>query len=397
MSKLNEIIVSQLPTQSEVLPCTAYLIDNGDGTHDRYVSDDDGNLSKLEGGIKTIQPGANITIDNTDPKNPIINTTYKSEDTLDDVAKRGSNSTVPISAGLNVAKLFTDPVSSNMGYGNINGAVTGVWNTYFGLNALANITTGYSNIALGGASLQSNTTGRENQAFGSNALNSNTTGNYNNAFGSQAGRYMVSSYNDAFGWSAMKGVSGGASTGSNNVAFGRSTLYAITTGSNNVAIGSKAGYSITTGSNNIIIGQEQFGTSTDNFQLNIGGILKGNMVNTVGVKTLIVDAKLQLTPSHMPSATTDETKKVVWNPTTGVFAVKDDTTSSTISANKQRFTGDTISAKTLTQTPKANSVSVILNGIELDEQGGDYTVSGTTVTLANEPLTTDVIVIKYLY
>lgn len=46
MSKLNEIIVSQLPTQSEVLPCTAYLLDNGDGTHDRYVSDEDRNLSK---------------------------------------------------------------------------------------------------------------------------------------------------------------------------------------------------------------------------------------------------------------------------------------------------------------------------------------------------------------
>ena len=46
MSKLNEIIVLQLPTQLEVLPCTAYLLDNRDGTHDRYVSDEDGNLSK---------------------------------------------------------------------------------------------------------------------------------------------------------------------------------------------------------------------------------------------------------------------------------------------------------------------------------------------------------------
>ena len=122
-----------------------------------------------------------------------------SEDTLDDVAKRGSNSTVPISAGLNTAKLFTHPVSANMGYGNINSAVTGVWNTYFGLNALQNVTTGYSNIAFGGASLQSTTTGKENQAFGSNALASNTTGSFNNGFGSQAGRYMVSSYNDSFG------------------------------------------------------------------------------------------------------------------------------------------------------------------------------------------------------
>ena len=72
MSKLNEIIVSQLPIQSEVKSCTAYLLDNGDGTHDRYVSDEDGNLSKLEGGIKSIQAGTNISIDNTDPKNPII-------------------------------------------------------------------------------------------------------------------------------------------------------------------------------------------------------------------------------------------------------------------------------------------------------------------------------------
>ena len=75
MSKLNEIIVSQLPIQSEVKPCTAYLLDNSDGTHDRYVSDEDGNLSKLEGGIKSIQAGTNITIDNTDPKNPIISST----------------------------------------------------------------------------------------------------------------------------------------------------------------------------------------------------------------------------------------------------------------------------------------------------------------------------------
>lgn len=70
---------------------------------------------------------------------------------------------------------------------------------------------------------------------------------------------------------------------------------------------------------------------------------------------------------------------------------------SSIQSNKQRFTGETIATKTLTQTPKTNSVDVILNGVVLDEQGGDYTVSGTTVTLTTAPLTTDVIVIKYLY
>ena len=67
MSKINEIIVLQIPDIGD--PRTAYLLDNGDGTHDRYVSDEDGNLSKQAGGIKTIQAGENITIDNTDPKN----------------------------------------------------------------------------------------------------------------------------------------------------------------------------------------------------------------------------------------------------------------------------------------------------------------------------------------
>ena len=70
MSKLNEIIVLQIPDKGD--PCTAYLLDNGDGTHDRYVSDENGNISKQESGIKTVQPGVNIIIDNTDPKNPII-------------------------------------------------------------------------------------------------------------------------------------------------------------------------------------------------------------------------------------------------------------------------------------------------------------------------------------
>ena len=48
MSKINEIIVLQIP--DKVDPCTAYLLDNGDGTHDRYVSDENGNISKQAGG-----------------------------------------------------------------------------------------------------------------------------------------------------------------------------------------------------------------------------------------------------------------------------------------------------------------------------------------------------------
>ena len=66
MSKLNEIIVSQLPTQSKVKPCTAYLLDNSDGTHDRYVSDEDGNISiQLGGGIIEVTYAELVNLKNT--------------------------------------------------------------------------------------------------------------------------------------------------------------------------------------------------------------------------------------------------------------------------------------------------------------------------------------------
>ena len=184
MSKLNEIIVSQLPTQSEVLPCTAYLLDNRDGTHDRYVSDEDGNLSKLEGGIKSIQAGTNITIDNTDPKNPIISSGTSNEidpifsaspsatitnsdisnwnsklsaeiDTLESVVNRGNYSpkyitftgttTTPTRDGA----IGMNPTTYSMYFGNMNSSQTGVYNLGFGYGSLQAIQYGSENTVFG--------------------------------------------------------------------------------------------------------------------------------------------------------------------------------------------------------------------------------------------------------
>ena len=155
MSKINEIIVLQIPDIGD--PRTAYLLDNGDGTHDRYVSDEDGKLSKQAGGIKTIQAGENITIDNTDPKNPIISSTSGGEltDTLESVVNRGNYSprymtftgttTTPTRDGA----IGMNPTTYSMYFGNMNSSQTGVYNLGFGYGSLQTITEGKENSIFG--------------------------------------------------------------------------------------------------------------------------------------------------------------------------------------------------------------------------------------------------------
>ena len=193
MSKINEIIVSQLPIQSKVEPCTAYLLDNGDGTHDRYVSDEDGNLSKQSSGIKTIQPGANITIDNTDPKNPIISSTGGGGSTneTDPVFMASPSATITnsdINNWDNKLSAETDTLESVVNRGNYSpkymtftgttttptrdGAIgmnTSTYSMYFG-NMNVNHT-GLYNLAFGYGSLQAIQAGSENTVFGHYSFN----------------------------------------------------------------------------------------------------------------------------------------------------------------------------------------------------------------------------------
>lgn len=258
------------------------------------------------------------------------------------------------------------------------------WNFAIGTASLQYLKQGIGNIAIGGQSQgTSGQEGKYNISVGISSLNRLTTGHRNIGIGHLAGERIT--------------------TGENNICIGVSAGRAIATGRNNLFIGNGSGISNTNAvavSNKLAIDQKEITTSltaTDDIRVSSTNYKDALISGDFVVREVNIDGKFSITPTRMPNATAAETKKVVWNPTTGVFAVKDDITPSTISANKQRFTGDTIPTKTLTQTPKTNSVAVILNGLELDEQGGDYTVSGTTVTLASEPLITDVIVIKYLY
>lgn len=252
MSKLNEIIVSQLPTQSEVLPCTAYLLDNGDGTHDRYVSDEDGNLSKQSGSIKTIQPGSNITIDNTDPKNPIISSTgggstnetdpvfmaspsatitdsdinnwnnklNAEADTLETVVNRGNHSPKYITfTGTTAAPTRDGAIGMNtttysMYFGNMNPTHTGTWNIGVGYNTLNKLSSGTENTAFGHYSLSNLTVGTENIAIGNQTLNSlagtDIESRWNIAIGENVGRHLPKASGNVFiGTYTAKNLSSG--------------------------------------------------------------------------------------------------------------------------------------------------------------------------------------------
>ncbi len=125
------------------------------------------------------------------------------------------------------------------------------------------------------------------------------------ALGNSAGKYLSTSQyaaqNAALGAGALQGTSdssnviilnlglgfkslysiGHATIGAAyNVALGASSLEALTGGSSNISIGYRAGYLITLGTHNIVIG-DTINTSspTASYELNIGGLFKGNMAS----------------------------------------------------------------------------------------------------------------------
>ena len=171
-----------------------------------------------------------------------------------------------------------------VGYQALQGSATnfsGTLNTALGYRALRINTTGSSNVAVGNNTLDANTTGFDNVAIGNAALSSDDTGFQNIAIGLQAmnGSSGGSSNNIAIGTYAGLNASG-----ANNTLIGFQSGYSLTSGYSNTLIGDHTEFnnnSITTGGGNIGIGSNTFfGSLTSNRQLNIGGILFGNLPAT---------------------------------------------------------------------------------------------------------------------
>lgn len=173
-----------------------------------------------------------------------------------------------------------------MGYEAGRDTTGGASNTFIGFSAGTVNLTGSQNVFLGASSGGSNSSGSYNSFLGFNAGNANTTGWGNSAVGYYAAlNTKTGSANAVFGSEAGKGVV--------NNSFSSSTLvgyragYGLTTGNDNVFLGFQAGYSVTTGTGNIVIGYAQdLQAPTTNNQLNIGGVLFGNLAEgTIGIST----------------------------------------------------------------------------------------------------------------
>jgi len=208
----------------------------------------------------------------------------------------------------------------------LNTNITGKYNTALGLYSLNKNLSSY-NTAIGHYTLVANTSGYANTALGAQALFLNETGSYNLAAGVSAlQRNMTGINNTAIGGNVtmLNNVSGNHNTalgfasmytnvsGSENVGLGIKTLYDNVSGNNNIAIGASAGYhskdsyniylgyasgyNTINGNSNIYIGTKSGVGSSGNKnivigdnitnvnpsgdeQLNIGNIIKGNLIS----------------------------------------------------------------------------------------------------------------------
>lgn len=212
----------------------------------------------------------------------------------------GSGALKSNTAGTRNTAIGEDSLAANL---------SGQRNIAIGTSTLAKITNSNRNIAIGADSMFKAEECNDCVAIGFASLNENK-GNKNYGIGTTTLYKTTGTMNLAFGYSAGYGITSGA----DNVAIGANTMYRTQTGKNNVAIGSYAlagatgsdysnyntaiGYSagrnigrysqknVLIGANSaetlsgedycIVIGADQDVKAGEDYQLNIGGLIKGS-------------------------------------------------------------------------------------------------------------------------
>lgn len=247
-------------------------------------------------------------------------------------------------SGQKVLSLLSGTDSIGVGVG---ASGNGDHNTFVGYYAGYQNTTGAANSFIGWLAGTGNTTGGSNTFIGVAAGNSNATGNQNTYVGVGAGnRGGTAGSNAMFGYYAgyynqtgtENTVLGSEAAGGGNNSFSSATIvgyragYYLTTGNNNVIIGNNAGYPLQTGSANIIIGSGQGvpgGNPSQNFSLNIGGVLYGDLeAKTIGVGRIAPEAALDIISTGTVGAMAQ-----IWRNSSGVV-VASMSASGTLKADK---------------------------------------------------------------
>jgi len=243
------------------------------------------------GGIDSVQAGTNVTIDNTDPANPIISSTAS--------GGGGATSLNDLSDAITVTSGYR-----NMYVGPSTGLAsgTGEANLGVGTDAFKNITTGNNNVGLGLQTLLSVTSGNYNIGAGTNALYSVTTGSENVGIGGRALLLNNNNSNVAVGFDSQAN----STSGTDNVSMGRYSLSNLVSGSWNTAIGDAAGINIT-GSGNVVLGTSSssgtispaFNITSENDRVSIGSMQTTNAYINVGW-TVVSDERDKIEFAEIP-------------------------------------------------------------------------------------------------
>ena len=252
-------------------PKNAYLLPREAGTHERWVTDDNGVISKQKGGgdsygIQSIIEGDNINIDNSDTENPVISASFTPTDTLNDVVNRGNYSSKPISfTGVdnNVGSLWYNPSTLSYIFNSSNKQFVGVKNVLIGANTGAMLDTGGSNSIYGNNAGYALTTGSSNSLFGNAAGQGNQNGStymYSTFIGAYAGFKSVNGkYNSFVGYN-----SGGSNTGGDyNTFLGSYAGYYNISGFGNLFLGGASAFIFKYGNSNVVIGQGSGGSKNN--------------------------------------------------------------------------------------------------------------------------------------
>lgn len=179
------------------------------------------------------------------------------------------------------------------GYGN-----SGYRNTCVGIHSCYASGASSYNTGIGEYSLfYANASALFNTCIGSLSCRGITSGQFNTFLGAGAGQGtdVTGSHNIAVGYQA----GAGAITGGKNTLIGTEAGFAVNSGTDNTLIGYRSGYTITTGTGNIIIGAYQNTPDiTTNYYLNIGGVIKGDVLTS----SVTVAGAFSISGSSAPAA-----------------------------------------------------------------------------------------------